>query len=62
MLEINVKETGGIEKALKELKRKVKQTKLINELKDRKQYTKKSVKKRTVINGAIYKRKFAEEK
>jgi small subunit ribosomal protein S21 len=62
MLEVNVKTSGGIEKALKDMKRKVKQTKLVNELKSRKQFTKKSVKRRAEILSAIYKRKFGEDK
>ena len=44
----------SIEKALKTLKRKVDQTKQLRELRNRKEFTKKSVARRTEINKAKY--------
>lgn len=48
--------TGGlsIEKALKEMKKKVTKTKLVQELRERKEHTKPSVKRRTEVNKAKY--------
>ena len=45
MIEIKVRK-GNIEKALRQLKKQVKETKLFLELKDREFYTKPSMKKR----------------
>ena len=44
----------GIEKALKTLKRKWDRTKTLRELRERKEFVKKSVKRRTEINKAKY--------
>ena len=55
MLIINVKDGENIERALKRFKRKVRDTKLINNLRDGKQFNKKSVKKRKQLGKAIYK-------
>ena len=49
---------GGIEKALKELKSKVIKTRQNSHLNDRKEYTKKSVKKRQILNKAKFKENF----
>jgi ribosomal protein S21 len=57
MLIIKVK-NGGIEKALKELKSKVIKTRQNSFLNDRKEYKKKSVKKRQILNKAKFKEKF----
>lgn len=57
MLIVKVK-NGGIEKALKELKSKVIKTRQNSHLNERKEYTKKSVKKRQILNKAKYKEKF----
>lgn len=54
MLISNV-ENGNIEKALKVLKRKVFSTKQLQELKDRTQFEKPSIKKRKMIIKAKYK-------
>lgn len=54
MLIVNVDKRGGIEKALKELKSKVIRTRQNSVLNDRKEYTKKSVKKRQQKIKAIY--------
>jgi len=53
MLEIKV-EGVGIEKALKTLKRKFDKTKTLRQLRDRKEFVKKSVKRRAEINKAKY--------
>ena len=44
----------GIEKALKTLKRKWDRTKTLRELRERKEFVKKSVKRRAEINKAKY--------
>ena len=54
MLIINVKEEESIERALKRYKRKVRDTKITKEIRDRKVYIKPSVKRRTEIMGAKY--------
>ena len=53
MLEVEVGK-GGIEAALKKLKRKWDKTKMIKELRSRKEFIKTSVKKRNVLNKAKY--------
>lgn len=53
MLIIEVKD-GGIERALKELKKKFTKMKTIKDLRDRQSFTKKSIKRRTEINKAKY--------
>jgi small subunit ribosomal protein S21 len=57
MLIVKVK-NGGVEKALKELKSKVIKTRQNSHLNERKEYTKKSVKKRQILNKVKYKEKF----
>jgi small subunit ribosomal protein S21 len=54
MLIINVKGKNGIERALKEYKNKVYKTKLHQEIRERKEYTKNSVEKREKKKKAIY--------
>jgi len=54
MLIIKVKEKGGIERALKELKSKVIKVRQARELNERKVFKKKSVKQREIKNKAIY--------
>lgn len=54
MLIINVKGKNGIERALKEYKNKVYKTRLHKEIRERKEYTKDSVKKREDKKNAIY--------
>lgn len=54
MLIVKVKEKGGIERALKELKSKVIKTRQMRELQDRKVYEKNSVKNRSRKKKAIY--------
>ena len=55
MLIIQVKDGENIERALKRYKRKTRNTKLINQLRERKNFTKKSVRRRKQIDKAAYK-------
>lgn len=54
MLIVNVKEAGSIEKALKKFKNKYRKTKVMNELRERKEYTKPSTKRREELKKAKY--------
>lgn len=54
MLIVEIKGGMSIERALKEMKKKVSRSKLVQELRDRKEFTKPSVKRRSVINKAKY--------
>ncbi len=54
MLIIQVKEGENIDRALKRYKQKTRRTKLINNLRDQKQFVKKSVKNRKQKGNAIY--------
>ena len=60
MLEIPVIK-GNINKALKQFKRKFKQTGILKEVRERKNYTKPSIKRRKQKEKAILKRKYKEE-
>lgn len=57
MLIINVKEEESIDRALKRYKRKVRNTKVIQELRSRKHFTKPSVERRMEIMSAEYRLK-----
>jgi small subunit ribosomal protein S21 len=57
MLIVNIK-NGNIETALKEYKRKVQKLKQVEELRERKEFTKKSVKKRLQLEEAKRKNKY----
>jgi small subunit ribosomal protein S21 len=59
MLIIEVKESENIDRALKRYKRKVQQTKILRELRDRKEFKKPSVQRRNQILKAVYKEKKA---
>lgn len=52
-----VKVNGNIEKALKTLKNKVVKTQQLQELQNRTEYVKPSVRRRTQIKDAIYRQK-----
>ena len=54
MLIIKVKEGENIDKVLKRYKNKFNKTKVMQELRDRKNFKKKSVKHREKVNKAIY--------
>ncbi len=60
MLIIKV-DKGGIEKAIKKLRRKVRNVKQINKLREKKQFTKPSVKKRLQKQKAVYIQKLNDE-
>ena len=55
MIIIEVTETESIDRALKRYKRKHRDLKIRRELRKRKQFTKKSIRRRTEILKAIYK-------
>lgn len=57
MLIIEIKDSENIDRALKRYKRKVQQTKILRELRDRKEFTKPSVQRRNQILKAVYKEK-----
>lgn len=61
MLRIIVHEGDNIEKALKKFKRKVNDTRLIKELRNRKEYTKPSVENRKKMLKAKYVQKLRNE-
>jgi len=61
MIVIDVKESGGIEKALKTLKRKFSQTKVVRELRERTAFTKPSVCKRDTKKKAIYRQQYTNQ-
>ena len=61
MLIINVKEGESIERALKRYKRKHRNVKVIKEIRNRKQYIKKSVRRREEIQKATYKQRLREK-
>ncbi|OUU00968.1 MAG: 30S ribosomal protein S21 [Bacteroidetes bacterium MED-G17] len=54
MLQINIAPNDNLEKALKQLKKKFKRTKTLEELRERKQFIKPSVKRRKQIIKAKY--------
>jgi small subunit ribosomal protein S21 len=54
MLIINVKDHGSLDRALKVLKRKFEKTGTVRELRERKEFVKKSVKRRTDVLDAKY--------
>ena len=52
---------GNLNKALKLFKKKFKSTKIIKEIRERQQYTKKSTKRRLIKNKAIRKLKYKND-
>lgn len=54
MLKVTVKEGEKIERALKRLKRKVRDTKMMQRIRDNREYTKKSVERRQQRQKAEY--------
>lgn len=54
MLKIKVQEGESIERALKRMKRKFRNTKVLQTLRENQQFTKKSVKRRREIQKASY--------
>jgi small subunit ribosomal protein S21 len=61
MIIVPVKEGETIEKALKKFKKKFEKTGVVRELRRRQSYTKKSVARREVVKGAIYRQKLQQE-
>ena len=61
MIIIDVHSKGGIEKALKALKRKFNDTGVLKELRNRKTYTKKSIKRRETLLKARYTHQKSQE-
>jgi small subunit ribosomal protein S21 len=61
MLIVKVDNKTPIEKALKLFKSKVIKTKLMTELKQRKEFTKNSIKRRDEVKKAIYSQKTKKE-
>lgn len=61
MLKIIVKEGESIERALKRYKRKHRDVKQMKEIRQRQEFTKKSVLKRETKKKAIYKSKYLRE-
>ena len=61
MLIIKVKDGESIERALKRYKRKHRNIKVVNEIRERKHFTKKSVKRREQIQKAEYIQKLRQE-
>lgn len=60
MLIVKVKKGESIDRALKRMKRKQKNTKLIKELRDRQEFVKPSTKRRKQIQKAKYVQKLKE--
>jgi small subunit ribosomal protein S21 len=61
MIIVPVKEGETIEKALKKFKKKFEKTGVVRELRRRQAYTKKSVARREVVKGAVYRQKLQQE-
>ena len=60
MIKVDVIGKTSLDQALKKFKSKFTKTGVINELRERQQYTKKSVKRREEIKKARYKQKMKE--
>ena len=60
MLQVQVKEGEGVEKALKKLKKKFEKTQTLRELRKRQVYTKPSVVRREIIKRAKHKQRLIE--
>ncbi len=61
MIIVPVKEGESIDRALKKLKRKFEKTGVVKELRERQKFTKPSVKRRDVIQRAIFIQKLQSE-
>tara|TARA_Y100000389_G_C17468696_1_gene528192 strand:- start:5500 stop:5694 length:195 start_codon:yes stop_codon:yes gene_type:complete len=61
MLNVNVKEEGSLDKALKKLKSKVKNTKQRDSLREKKDFTKKSQRRRNEKKKAQYVQKLKDK-
>ena len=54
MIIVPVKEGESIDRALKKLKRKFEKTGIVKELRERQKFTKPSIKRREMVNKAIF--------
>ncbi|MDR3350195.1 MAG: 30S ribosomal protein S21 [Prevotellaceae bacterium] len=61
MIIVQIKEGENIERALKKFKRKFEKTGVIRELRVRKNFEKKSVKRRDEIKRAVYRQRLQSE-
>lgn len=61
MIIIDVKKLGGLDRALKKYKYKVAKIKMIDDLREKQDFTKKSVKRRDEIKKATYIQKKKQE-
>lgn len=61
MLTVEVKESESIDRAIKRYRKKYQKTKVLKQLRDNQQYTKKSVKMREKKKKAVYKQQFLNE-
>lgn len=61
MLKIEVKPGESIERALKRYKRKYRNTKRLDQIRNHQEYTKKSVERRKTLKKAQYKEQFLNE-
>lgn len=61
MIEVDVKDADSLDKALKQFKKKVEKSKVIQNLRERKYFTKPSVKKREQVKKAAYREKIQGE-
>jgi len=62
MLIIDSKDCENIDKALKKYKKKYEKARILNQLRDRQSYTKKSVRRRGEVLKAVYKQQLASGK
>lgn len=61
MIIVPVKEGESIDRSLKKLKRKFEKTGVVKELRERQKFTKRSVKRREVVNKAKYIQQIQDE-
>ena len=61
MIIVPIKEGDNIDKALKKFKRKFEKTGVMKELRERQKFTKPSIKKRGIVQKAIYAMNFVKE-
>jgi ribosomal protein S21 len=61
MITIDVKKSGGLDRALKTYKYKINKTGIINELHERQEFVKDSIKKRKLLIKAKFKEKKEQE-
>jgi len=61
MIEVDVKDADSLDKALKQFKKKVEKAKVIQDLRERRNFTKPSVVRREQIKKAAYREKMQRE-